>query len=334
MGCLVVFFLTVLAVFYLPAMGLQILLEIPFRVFAGWFLFARDRAAQVSPVWSDVALAGVLLGVITIGGHLFAVWLKRSRDGEGKRWRASWTVRGIGLLTLGLLASTAMLGAVHQAFWMATSQGALTENNFSAFFAGSSSRQLGNAVKETLKQSGELPTRGHLAEHLPGHSWMTALLPHLPSQSGLYEKLDRNSAWDSTANRPVMSTEIPAFQQRSMMPTKNSKGYAVAHYAGNLRLLGRTEPDSGRRIPDGHSSTILAGQVRFRFRPWGDARNLRDPAAGLNTRADGFWSPGAHAFFVMADGRVQTMNSDIDPRVLNALSTPDGGDTVPNHFSR
>lgn len=333
MGCLAAFVLTVLAVFFLPAMGLQILLEIPFRFLAGWILFARERATQVSPVWSDVALAGALLAAITIGGHLFAVWLKRSRGVEGERWRASWTVRGVVLLTLGLLASTAMLGTVHQAFWMATSQGALTENNFSDFFAGGSSRDLGRVVQDRFKESGEIPTRGHLAEHLPGHSWMTALLPHLP-QSGLSEKLDRNTVWDSQTNRAVMSTEVPAFQQRSMNPTKNKEGYALAHYAGNVRLLGRSESDSGRRIPDGHSTTILAGQVRFRFRPWGDPDNLRDPAVGLNSRSDGFWSPGMNAFFVMADGRVQTVHSDIDLRVLKALSTPDGGDDVPSSFSR
>lgn len=334
MGCLAVFFLIVLAALFFPAIGFQFLLEFPFRILAGWILFARDRAAQVSPVWSDVVLAVVLLAAITIGSHLFAVWLKRSREGEENRWRVSWTVRGVGLLVLGLLASTAMLGAVHQAFWMATSQGTLTENNFSAFYANSSSRKLGNAVEGRFKESGEIPTRGHLAEHLPGHSWMTALLPHLPSQSGLSEKLDRMSAWTSPENRVVMSTIVPAFQQSSMNPPKDNDGFALAHYAGNDRLLGRSESDSGRQIPDGHSTTILAGQVRFRFRPWGAPDNLRDPAAGLNSRTDGFWSPGMHAFFVMADGRVQSVHSDIDPRVLKALSTPDGGDDVPSSFSR
>ena len=237
-------------------------------------------------------------------------------------------------MTLGRLASTAMLGAVHQAFWMATSRGTLTEDNFSDFFAGGSSRRLARAVQGRLKEEGEIPTHGHLAEHLPGHSWMSALLPHLPSQNGLAEKLERDSAWNAPENRAVMSTEIPAFQQRSMNPTRNKDGYALAHYAGNVRLLGRNESDSGRRIPDGHSSTILAGQVRFRFRPWGDPENLRDPAVGLGTRADGFWGNGIYGFFVMADGRVQTVNPDIDPRVLEALSTPDGGDDVLSSFSR
>lgn len=334
MGCLAAFFFLVLAVFFLPTIGFRFLLEIPFRVLAGWVLFARARATQVSPGWSDVALAGVLLAAITLGGHLFATWLTRARDGQGERWRVRWTVLGVGLLFLGLLASTAMLGAVHQAFWMATSPGALTENNYSAFYAGSSSRKLGQAVQGRLEESGDVPTQGHLAGHLPGHSWMTALLPHLPAQRGLSEELDRTSAWNSPANRAVMSTEVPTFQQSSIKPTKNRDGLALAHYAGNVRLLGRGEPDSGRRIPDGHSSTILAGPARFRFRPWGDPHNLRDPATGLNARADGFWSPGMHVRFVMADGRVQTFNSDIDPRVLKALATPDGGESVPDRFAR
>jgi len=44
------------------------------------------------------------------------------------------------------------------------------------------------------------------------------------------------------------------------------------------------------------------------------------------------WTGGC--LVLMADGRVQSVRSDIDPRVLKALSTPDGGDDAPSSFAR
>jgi len=100
-----------------------------------------------------------------------------------------------------------------------------------------------------------------------------------------------------------------------------------------VRILGPNSHVRFRDIPDGTSDTILACEVSRGIRPWGDPLNWRDLTAGIN-RPSGFgmWTGGC--LVLMADGRVQSVRSDINPRVLKALSTPDGGDDAPSSFAR
>jgi hypothetical protein len=90
---------------------------------------------------------------------------------------------------------------------------------------------------------------------------------------------------------------------------------------------GRKRPFS--EITDGTSNAILAGEVNANFEPWGKPGNCRDPRLGLNKSPHGFGSPfigGGH--FLMADGAVKFISENIDPQVLKAIATPDGGEPV------
>lgn len=61
--------------------------------------------------------------------------------------------------------------------------------------------------------------------------------------------------------------------------------------------------------------------------------NWRDPALGLNKTLDGFGSPrGGLVTFAMADGSARTLNPNISPQVLKALSTPDAGNDPGSDF--
>ena len=82
-------------------------------------------------------------------------------------------------------------------------------------------------------------------------------------------------------------------------------------------------------VKDGSSNTIAAGEVSAGFKAWGDPTNLRDPANGIGGGADQFGSSspgGANMLFM--DGSVKFIPENIDPQVLQALSTPDGGEPV------
>lgn len=72
------------------------------------------------------------------------------------------------------------------------------------------------------------------------------------------------------------------------------------------------------------------GEVNANFKPWGDPYNWRDPAKGVNRSPHGFggaWSERG-ATFLMADGSVRFISERVNPEVMKALATPQGGETV------
>src|SRR5262249_3875589 len=110
---------------------------------------------------------------------------------------------------------------------------------------------------------------------------------------------------------------------------RDAAGYALSHYAGNVLMLGGDASRSSHDVTDGGSSTLMAGEVVSRFKPWGDPTNWRDPPVGLNPSPDGFGRPfPGGANFMMVDGSVRFIKDSIDPRVLKALSTPRGGERI------
>jgi hypothetical protein len=85
-------------------------------------------------------------------------------------------------------------------------------------------------------------------------------------------------------------------------------------------------------VTDGMSKTIFAGEVVAGRKPWGHPRNWRDVRKGIDPESaaafGGPWKDGA-TIFVFGDTHVARIAPDIDPRVLQALATPQGGETVP-----
>jgi len=114
----------------LQVMGFTWVMGLLDCTFAGWIRFGLSRFREISPVWSDVVLGGGLAVMFSVGVHLFISWLRQACDPDSPPWRVSWTLRGVAALLLLLIASTAMLGVIHQAVWMFTTEGTLIEEKF------------------------------------------------------------------------------------------------------------------------------------------------------------------------------------------------------------
>ena len=164
----------------------------------------------------------------------------------------------------------------------------------------------------------------------PRMAWLTAALPYMDS-SNLWSRVDPALAFDDPAAAGVYGTRVPYYLSPTAPDDARPDGLAPAHYAGNALVLGEGLPGDLRGMTDGTTSTILAGEVNADTgspAAWGDPDNLRDTADGINTPA-GFgasWPGGAQ--FAFGDGSVSFISESIDPAVLKALGTPDGGETV------
>lgn len=154
------------------------------------------------------------------------------------------------------------------------------------------------------------------------HSWETQLLPYLDQQP-LFNQIDQNQPWNAPANATAFQQTVPTFLQPVVTETHDPQGYALNHYAGNQQVL---KPEGGfriRNITDGHSYTILMGEISVGFRPWGQPGNIRDPAQGLSGQANNFGSHDPEGvLFLFADGRVKLIDKSIDVETLSNIANP------------
>ena len=178
------------------------------------------------------------------------------------------------------------------------------------------------------------PPPGDADAATPPVGWLTALLPFV-DEGDLRRRYDAAAAYDDPANAAAVALPVQPY----LTPTdgwrdrRTEGGFGLAHYAGNVRVLG---PGGAGRIPglrDGMVNTLMAGQIDGFPRPWADPDHFRDPAAGLGSGPRQFGTPFRHGDvpsgkMVMGDGSVRTVSVAIDPAVLAALGTPDGGEEV------
>ncbi|MEX0702200.1 MAG: DUF1559 domain-containing protein [Planctomycetales bacterium] len=171
-------------------------------------------------------------------------------------------------------------------------------------------------------------------------SWMTRLLPFLDEQP-TYRSIDFKKAWDDDANKQALSNRIDVFLHPSVSEEKTE--YGVTHYVGvsgygddpskNPGIFGKEDGVRFQDITDGLHNTLMMIEVEKDFGPWGAAGKstvrgftkkpyLRGPdgiggASPLGTSA------------VAVDGSVHWLADDVDPQVLEGLSTISGGEIMP-----
>ncbi|MEW4487730.1 DUF1559 domain-containing protein [Thalassoglobus sp. JC818] len=175
-------------------------------------------------------------------------------------------------------------------------------------------------------------------------SWLVSILPFV-DQFGLYDDFDLESKWNSEENEFLVDIPIQVY----VMPGEEGwqDGYGTTSYVGMAGVgedgpnLPVNSPRAGifaynrqtriRDIHDGTSNTIAVGETT-KAEPWaaGGQPTIRplDRQPYING-GNGF---GSHfnggAQFLFADGSVRFISENIDPDVMEALSTIRGGEVV------
>lgn len=309
-----------------------------FAVTTGWIPFLRSTVPRMTVDWPQVWLTLAALAVFVAGLHRFLRWLLR--DGaavDASGWRFSWTAAVATIVLVMFVAGTAMVGIAHQAVWLARSDEPWTRSSFQVIRRIASTnnlKQIGLAASGHERKHGVLPNDTVSdADGRPLHGWMTAILPFV-EQGELYARVRLDEPWDSAANAPVFATRVQAYENPGIPRDGQAPAPILADYAANALVIGPGEPMSSGRIDDGVARTILAGEVTAGRGPWGLPGNCRDPRRGIDAAsADALGGPWANGrtHLLFADGHVEAVGRDIDLRVLEALATPAGGESIPEY---
>ncbi len=314
--------------------------------FAGWAHYPLRVVPEITVDIAAVATALIALVLFAVGLHRMCIWLYRKSDSQsGKRqWKRAWSSGLVWGILLMFCAGMAGIGVVHQIVWLFTSK--------TPMFVGGREPYYLNHSRNNLKQVGIALHNYHDAftsfpagatfdpAGRPLHSWVTQSLPYWweeNKQTALSEQIQYDIPWDDPRNAKPFQQSIsalvnPGVSVRDEWILFNKDKYALAHYAANVLVVGPGPPLQVTDITDGTYNTFLAGEVNSKFRPWGDPFNFRDVALGINKSPYGFGSPfKGGAIFLRADGSVQFINENVDPDLLKATATPDGGEaeTIP-----
>lgn len=297
----------------------------------GWIPFLRNTVPQMTVDWPQVWLTLAALAVFVAGLHRFLRWLLSAGPaGPVSGWQFRWTAAVATIVLFMFVAGTAMVGVVHQVAWLARSDLPLTRSSFSGSLSQARLRAIGSAATVYDDERGVLPAEV-AAGARPRHGWMTALLPFI-GESELFARVLLDEPWDTAANAAAFATRVQAYENPAINHNGPAPAPILADYAANALVIGPGLRTAGKRIEDGASRTILAGEVVAGRVPWGRPGNCRDPRRGIDAASpEAFGGPwdGGVVNMLFADGHVETVGHDIDPRVLEALATPAGGEAVP-----
>ena len=177
----------------------------------------------------------------------------------------------------------------------------------------------------------------------PSMSWRVAVLPQL-QMATIRELYDASQFWDHSKNLPVCKTDVNVYQCPHTYGRTDEQGRYLTDYlmltgAGAIGTPPSGKPIDFGDIQDGTSNTISVVESAGHRVVWTEPRDMdvSKRPIGVNLPGDekgtsngivsSYHTKGAHVLF--ADGRTMFISQNIDPKVLKAMTTIRGGESVP-----
>ncbi len=198
-------------------------------------------------------------------------------------------------------------------------------------------KRLGLALHKYQKANRTFPlaTSGE-----PAVSWRVQILPFVDTRK-LLDKYDPEFAWNSEKNAPLTKIHVSSLLCSSSIDVDKEGRYFSAYtmLTGPGTFSDDFKPRTPQGISDGASNTLAIVEAAGLNIIWTEPRDAhidREPL-GINFKGTGKYdSPGLMSSWhigganaVFADGSVRFLNQDIDPQVLKALTTANGGESAP-----
>ena len=165
------------------------------------------------------------------------------------------------------------------------------------------------------------------------YSWRVALLPYLEQQQ-LYNQYNFNEPWDSENNKKILA-QMPAIYRHPSAPgiagnRQSSSYYVLTGEGGVFNDKPSKSGTNFAQIRDGTAHTILAVEAK-RDTPWTKPEDIPFDAERELPKLGGYAPEGFSV--AITDGSVRFFPASIEPTVLKALFTANGGEVVdPNQI--
>ncbi len=189
-------------------------------------------------------------------------------------------------------------------------------------------KQLGLGFHNYHDAFGQFPFGGTFAsDGTPHHSWTSVLIPYLEA-SPWYNSVDFNIPWDDPRQiehfiyfrRPYSPYGDPSVT----IPLVRPDGLSDTHCSVNSWLLHKNFGVSIPQITTGTSQTMLVGDARGHYWPFGHPANWRDITVPLNSSPDEFGHPDRSVVhLLLADGSVHVVSQKADQTVLTEMAGPE-----------
>ncbi|MFT4558600.1 MAG: hypothetical protein ACI92S_003981 [Planctomycetaceae bacterium] len=171
-------------------------------------------------------------------------------------------------------------------------------------------------------------------------SWRVHALPYLDNPD-LFETYDQTLAWNSNKNTVIAKQRIEQLTCPSTRTTKDTLDRWYTHYAmisGQKTIGDRQYPRSFSDFTDGTANTLAVVEAAGLNIVWTEPRdsevsdgnlgiNLTGPTPTESPALISAWHRGG-GHVLMADGAAKFLSHNIDPKVLKALTTVDGDDSI------
>ena len=325
----------VIVVLLIAFINLFWIIQTPFYLLFGWIWGLGRFVAGLSHEPFAVLLGLVAVLLLPVAFHLFAAPLVK-RHGSKLLFRQSVSVSII--LVFVAAAGIAMVAGVHDVLWLFGSKEIIVKEGSSLMIARRMQSRtylahLSLHIQKFHDANEHLPTGGTvLSDGRLGHGWMAQLLPYTEQQK-TYDNIDFTKPWNDPDNADIFKKLpgrefcSPFLNRSSQEEQADQNGFAYTDYAANQLVMPFGRSLAYDDITDGQSNTLLLGEVNENFQPWGSPLNGRDPRLGVNQSPYGFGSKSVGGVqFSLCDGSVRFISDTIDPKILGALATPNGGD--------